>query len=141
MGSGPARLSENRRLDALQGRCVRGAGLLLVVLAAWPGLSAAAALHVVDSVPAAETTIPGLHEAYFRYFLRFDGPVDHLASRIELRRSGQVVESLKPLIDTAGDVLFAFGKTPEPGPYVLRWRAVSTSGEVSYGDIAFSVAP
>ena len=117
-----------------------GAGLLLTALVAWPGLGAAAALRVLDSVPAANATIPGRHEEYFRYYLRFDGPVDHLASRIEVTRSGHLVDSPVPLVETAVDVLFAFGKTPAPGSYVLHWRAVSTNGEVSSGDIPFSVA-
>ena len=125
----------------LRRHSVRGAGLSLAVLVAWPGLGAAAALRVVDSAPAANATVPGRHQEYFRYYLRFDGPVDHLASRIEVTRSGHVVDSLAPRVDTAVDVLFAFGRTPEPGAYVLHWRAVSTSGEVSTGDIAFSVAP
>jgi len=118
-----------------------GASLLLAALAAWSGASAAAALRVLDSVPAANATISARHEEYFRYYIRFDGPVDHLASRIEVTRSGHVVDSPVPLVETAVDVLFAFGKTPGPGAYVLHWRAVSTNGEASSGDIAFSVAP
>ena len=129
------------RSRTLRRQSMRGAGLLLAILVAWPGSGAAAALRVVDSVPAAEATIPGRHKEYFRYFIRFDGPVDHVASHIEITRSGHVVDSLAPRVDTAVDVLFAFGRTPGPGPYVLHWRAVSTSGEVSTGDIAFSVAP
>ncbi|MBV8614851.1 MAG: copper resistance protein CopC [Acetobacteraceae bacterium] len=129
------------RSRTLRRQSVRGAGLLLATLVAWPGPGGAAAPRVLDSVPAANATIPGRHEEYFRYYLRFDGPVDHVASRIEITRSGRVVDSLAPRVETAVDVLFAFGRTPGPGSYVLRWRAVSTSGEVSTGDIAFSVAP
>jgi len=52
-----------------------------------------------------------------------------------------VIRALVPLVDSAVDVLFASGETPPAGSYLLRWRAVSPDGEVSVGDIAFSVAP
>ncbi len=47
---------------------ILGAGPLLAALVAWPGISAAAALHVRDSVPAADATVPGHYEEYFRYY-------------------------------------------------------------------------
>ncbi len=120
-------------------RCsVFGSTLLLAGLVLWPHVAAARSLHVRDSVPASEAIIHGRHA---EYVIRFDGPVDHVASRMEIVQSGRVVQSLVPRVDSAVDVLFASGEVPAAGRYVLHWRAVSADGEVSNGDIAFSVAP
>jgi methionine-rich copper-binding protein CopC len=101
-----------------------------------PSQAQARALHPRESSPAAHATILGVHA---EYVIRFDGPVDHIASRLEIVQSGRVIRTLVPLIDSAVDVLFASGETPPPGNYLLRWRAVSPDGEVSVGEIAFSV--
>jgi methionine-rich copper-binding protein CopC len=99
----------------------------------------ARALHVRESTPAAEAIITGRHA---EYVIRFDGLVDHRASRLEITQSGRVVQKLVPLDDSAPDVLFASGEAPRPGKYVLRWRAISAAdGVASNGDIRFSVAP
>lgn len=102
------------------------------------GVADAAPLHVRDSTPAAEAIVHGRHA---EYVIRFDGPVDHVASRIEIMQSGRVVQSLTPRVDSAVDVLFASGETPAAGHYVLHWQARSPEGDISNGDIAFSVAP
>lgn len=91
-----------------------------------------------ESVPAAEAIIEGRHA---EYVIRFDGPVDHLASRMEIVQSGQVVKSLTLRVDSAPNVLFASGEAPAPGHYQLHWEARSRDGmEVASGDIPFSVA-
>jgi len=104
----------------------------------WPTIADARALHVRESTPAAEAIIAGRHA---EYVIRFDGLVDHQASRMEILQSGRVVQTLVPLGDSAPDVLFASGEAPRPGQYVLRWRAVSADdGAPSDGEIPFSVA-
>jgi hypothetical protein len=103
------------------------------------GVAVAGSLHVRDSKPAAETIIVGRHA---EYVIRFDGLVDHAASRMQIVQSGRVVQSLTPLGDSAPDVLFASGETPSPGHYLLHWQARSADdGVVNSGDIPFSVAP
>ena len=98
----------------------------------------ARALHLLEASPTAHAIIYGDHA---EFVVRFDGPVDHVASRLEIVQSGRMIRALVPLVDSAVDVLFASGETPPAGNYLLRWRAVSPDGEVSVGDIAFSVAP
>jgi methionine-rich copper-binding protein CopC len=115
-----------------------GLGILSGVL----GLSdvaAAGALRVRESAPAAEAIIHGGHA---EFVIRFDGLVDHAASRLAITRSGHVVQSLVPDLDSAPDVLFSSSETPAPGHYVLHWQARSAvDGTVSSGDIPFSVTP
>jgi methionine-rich copper-binding protein CopC len=110
----------------------------LVVSTACPHTAASAPLHVRQSNPAAEAVIQGRHA---EYFIRFDGEVDHAASRLEITRSGQLVQTLTPRMDSAVDVLFASGEVPAPGKYILHWQAVAVNGETFSGDIPFSVAP
>jgi methionine-rich copper-binding protein CopC len=94
--------------------------------------------HVRSSVPAAEAIIKGPHA---EYAIRFDGPVDHMASHMEIVQSGRVVQSLTPLADSAPEVLFASGEAPAPGHYILRWWVRSPEdGDVTSGEIPFSVA-
>lgn len=90
------------------------------------------------SVPAADGTIRGHHA---EYVIRFDRPVDHAASRLEITQSGRVVLSLPYRLDSAPDVLFASGEAPPAGHYLLHWQARSSAdGTAADGDIPFSVA-
>jgi methionine-rich copper-binding protein CopC len=93
---------------------------------------------MLESRPAAETIIQGRHA---EYVIRFNGPVDHAASRMQITQSGRVVQTLTPLLDSAVDVLFASGQAPPPGSYLLHWEARSMDGDVTKGDIPFRVAP
>ena len=109
--------------------------LWLVAAAVFPSVAAQAdPHHVRSSSPAAEAIIHGRHA---EYVTRFDGPVYHQASRLQIMQSGRVVQSLTPLWDSAPDVLFAGAEVPAPGRYLLHWAARSSSS----GDIPFSVLP
>jgi copper resistance protein C len=95
-------------------------------------------VHVMASTPAAEALI---QSGNAQYVVRFDGPVDHARSRLEILRDGQVVERLHPLLDSAAEVLFASAPAPEPGHYVLHWIVKSVPDQdASEGMIPFSVA-
>ena len=75
------------------------------------------------------------------FVVRFDGPIDHARSRIEILRDGHLAESLHPLLDSAPDVLFASSRLPAPGQYVLHWVVKSVPDQdVSDGMIPFSIA-
>lgn len=117
-------------------------GLSLLALVAAAAISSvagqAAPRHVRSSSPAAEAIIHGRHA---EYVIRFDGPVDHQASRMQITQNGRVVQLLAPLLDSAADVLFAGSEVPAPGRYLLHWVARSSDGDNSSGDIPFSVAP
>ena len=110
----------------------------VAALMLWPCIAAARPMQMRKSRPAAGTIIHGHHA---EYFIRFDGPVDHAASRMQITQSGHVVQTLRPRLDSAVDVLFASGGTPSPGRYLLHWEARSMDGDDSTGDIPFDVAP
>jgi len=112
------------------------ASLLAVV--SRPYSADAASLNVLASDPAAEAIINGRHAGYL---IRFDGPVDHATSRLQITRSGRVIRLLVPRLDSAVDVLYATSQAPAPGHYLLHWEARSIDGEVSKGDIPFTVGP
>jgi len=95
-------------------------------------------MHVLASTPAAEAIMRGTNAQYIE---RFDGPIDHAQSRLEILRDGHVVERLNPLLDSAVDVLFASAPALEPGHYVLHWSVKSIPDQDdSDGTIPFSVA-
>lgn len=112
--------------------------ILAMALLLAPQITEARAVKMIDSNPQAETTIHGNHA---QYIVRFDGPVNHYASRLEIVQDGRVVRTLVPLADAAVDVLFAAGPVPAPGHYGLHWTAISGDGEQSNGQIPFTVQP
>jgi methionine-rich copper-binding protein CopC len=112
--------------------------LFFAMLFFLPCFASANPLHVRESRPVANAIIQGRHA---EYVIRFDGPVDHTASRMRIMQSGQVIQMLTPRADSAVDVLFADGAAPPPGTYVLHWEASSIDGETTTGDIPFNVQP
>lgn len=114
-----------------------GATLLPASVLLWTGVAHADTLHVRESTPAAGSVIRGRHA---EYAIRFDGLVDHAASRMYIVRAGRRVQVLMPLRDSAPEVLFAAGRAPPPGAYQLHWQVRSpVDAVVSVGDIPFSV--
>ena len=115
------------------------ASLSALVLLMLAGSAWGRTMQVVASTPAAEAI---MHGRNMQYVVRFDGPVDHVRSRLEILRDGHVVEVLHPLLDSAADVLFASAAAPAPGNYTLHWTVNSMADEeTSEGVIPFSVAP
>ncbi len=112
--------------------------VLSLALATLPSPATARPLHIQQSAPAAETVIHGDHA---QYVIRFDGPVNHLTSRLQIMQGDHVIEALRPLTDSAVDVLFASAPVPPAGRYTLHWEAVAADGETSTGDIPFTVQP
>jgi methionine-rich copper-binding protein CopC len=116
---------------------VFGSFALALLLMSW-GQAAARPMHVLNSSPSVQAV---MHGRNMQYIVRFDGPVDHRNSRLEIVRDGSVIEVLRPLLDSAVDVLFASAPAPEPGSYVLHWVVKSMQdGDDSEGTIPFSVA-
>ena len=121
----------------LQTRLTSGCAILVLLLISTTSAQARP-MHVLSSTPEAEAIMHGRNE---QYVVRFDGPVDHAQSRLEILRDGRVVQRLNPLLDSAPDVLFASAPAPEPGRYVLHWIVKSVPDEgASEGMIPFSVA-
>ena len=99
--------------------------------------AAARTMHVLNSTPAASTVMDGRNQ---QYVVRFDGPVDHARSQLEILNGDRVIAVLYPLLDSAPDVLFASAPALPPSQYVLRWSVISISGEdESQGTIPFHV--
>ncbi len=116
---------------------LRGVRYSVAALVLCPHIAAARPVQMLESSPAAETIIHGRHA---EYVIRFDSPVDHAASRMQITQSGRVVQTLIPRLNSAVDVLFAGGEAPAPGSYLLHWEARSMDGDVTKGDIPFQVA-
>jgi methionine-rich copper-binding protein CopC len=118
-------------------RHLRSGCAILVLLLMFTTPAPARPMHVLSSTPEAEAIMHGRNA---QYVVRFDGPVDHAQSRLEILHDGHVVQRLDPLLDSAADVLFASAPAPEPGSYVLHWVVKSAPDEEdSDGLIAFSV--
>jgi methionine-rich copper-binding protein CopC len=108
-------------------------GMLGVPAPAW----ADDEVHVMESMPAASAVIAGRSSAFF---VRFDRPIDHVRSTLDITRDGKQVERLQPRLDSAPEVLFARAPTLPAGDYKLHWLVRTIAGvEVRQGDIPFTV--
>lgn len=124
--------------EQLQTHLRSGCAILVLLLLISTTPAPARPMHVMSSTPAAEAIMHGRNA---QYVVRFDGPVDHAQSRLEILRDGHVVQRLRPLLDSAADVLFASAPAPQPGRYMLHWIVKSVpDGGVTDGMIPFSVA-
>lgn len=91
----------------------------------------------VSSVPAAESTVSSAAAGISVHFSR---PVDHLHSSLTILQNDKVVATLRPLADSAADVLFSRRPSLPPGAYQLHWTVRSLDGQqVLNGDVPFSV--
>ena len=103
------------------------------------GFAGASPPPVRDSRPALEAILDGRN---LQFVLRFDGPVDHAAARMDITQDGKTVRTLHPLLDTAPTVLFASGEALPPGRYTPHWHIGAPIGSfLSDGDIPFSLTP
>ena len=120
-------------MPALRGHTGLSLAFLLLLLHA----ALATPVRMAESFPAARAVMDGLNA---QYFVRFDGLVDHRASRLFITKGGQVVETLKPLLSAAPEVLFASAPRLPPGDYELHWSARSMAdGTMTEGSIPFTV--
>lgn len=122
--------------DRLLCRSASGIAFTVLLLVCIP--VRASPVEVRDSQPSANAIIKREHA---EYVVRFNGPIDHFASTLEIVQDGRLVRNLPVLRDSAVDVLFASGVALPPGRYTLRWKAVSAQGDVSEGLVPFKVEP
>lgn len=101
---------------------------------AWSGCWARS-MSVVESYPRVDQIMEGKATAFS---IRFDGPVDHAASRLRLV-TPHGLRRLRARLDSEPNTLFATVGALPPGNYELRWEARSMDGEVSQGTIPFKV--
>jgi hypothetical protein len=76
-----------------------------------------------------------------QYVVRFDGLVDHDASRMWITTGARVARTLTPNLNAAPEVLFASSPRLPPGNYQLRWSAKSVPDpDLTDGSIEFKEA-
>jgi methionine-rich copper-binding protein CopC len=122
-------MTGRRRLVSLA-----GASAAMMAIA---GRARADECNVMESHPAASAVIQGRSS---EFFVRFDRPVDHVRSTLEITRDGKLVERLTPRLDSSPEVLFARAPTLPEGGYKLHWAVHTLAGkDVVQGDIPFSV--
>src|ERR1700752_159786 len=94
--------------------------ILALICAGLLGLATARAedLKVLETGPAASAVLTGPSDGFF---VRFNQPVDHISSRLFLKRGGEFVETLVPRLQSNPNVLFARAPALPPGQYTLHW--------------------
>lgn len=94
-------------------------------------------LHMMEASPAARSVMRGPAQ---EFFVRFDGPVDHQASRLILQRGEVVVRELRPRLGASPNTLYAVAGQLLPGDYVLRWVVAPRGGGApSMGGLDFTL--
>ena len=109
----------------------------LTCLAAYSG-AWAQAIKAMETSPADHATISGAPEPFF---VRFDKPVDHIRSRLVVKRGDKIVVTLQPRLKTEPQVLFAQSPFLPPGEYALHWSVKALDGaDIVQGEVSFTVA-
>jgi hypothetical protein len=116
----------------------------LLALSASPVAFSARAemLHMMASNPAARSVLPAhvMQGQAQEFFVRFDGPVDHQASRLMIQRGDAVLRHLRPRLGASPNTLYAVAGSLPAGDYVLRWVVAPRAGGVpSMGALDFTV--
>jgi copper resistance protein C len=115
------------------------AGLLGALLALAAAAPAAAHSLLLESVPAANTTIT---TAPTRLALRFNNRIEKALSRVRLLDAHGVAQPLAVAVDgEPADRLTAAVPPLAPGPWRVEWQVLSTDGHVVSGRFEFRLAP
>jgi hypothetical protein len=94
-------------------------------------------LKVLETNPVANGTLDKRSDGFF---VRFNQPVDHVNSRLVIKRGNDVVETLQPRLQSDPNVLFARAAGLPDGQYVMHWYVKTLAGaKVEQGDVPFSV--
>src|SRR5216684_2576189 len=96
---------------------------MIVTLACAGALGALSGAHaddlkVLETGPAANAVLNSVSDGFF---VRFNQPVDHINSRLLVKRGSEVAETLQPRLQSNPNVLFARASTLPPGSYTLHW--------------------
>jgi methionine-rich copper-binding protein CopC len=115
--------------------------ITVVASAGW--LAALPAVHaedlkVLETGPAANAVLSGPSDGFF---VRFNQPVDHINSRLFVKRGADVIETLVPRLQSNPNVLFARAPTLAPGSYMLHWTVKTIQdAKIEQGEVPFSIA-
>jgi methionine-rich copper-binding protein CopC len=113
--------------------------LVLLILTGLAGLPRAQAsdLKVLQTHPSANAVIDSRSDGFL---VRFDRAIDHVNTRIFVKRGSETVETLEPRVDTEANVLFARAPTLPPGRYTLHWIVrTMENAKIEQGEIPFSI--
>jgi methionine-rich copper-binding protein CopC len=106
-------------------------------LAAIPGASAQE-LKVLETGPAANAVLDGVSDFFF---VRFNQPVDHVNSRLLIKRGSETVETLQPRLQSNPNVLFARAAGLPAGSYTLHWVVKTLAdAKIEQGEVPFSIS-
>jgi methionine-rich copper-binding protein CopC len=115
-----------------------------VFAGAFAAFVAGGADFVMAQVPKVMDTMPTdravLNNASGEFYVRFDRPVDHIRSRMYVKRDGVVIRTLHPRFKTEPNVLFAMALPLQSGAYTFHWSVRTLAGtEVIEGEVPFSI--
>lgn len=112
--------------------------MVALLAALTPSLAMARPMTMTELHPKAQETVDGQNA---QYSVRFDGPVDHREALLSITGAdGKAVSTLRPLLNSAPNVLFASGPRLAAGDYQLHWVVRSIpDGDVSSGYVPFKV--
>jgi copper resistance protein C len=113
-------------------RCLYSLACLIAIFV----LSESAFAHarLLSSTPQADGT---MHGPLISIDLKFNSRVDGLRSHLDLVLPNGRVEPLR--IQTRGKAELGAQTHLAPGPYAIRWQALSTDGHITRGEIPFTV--
>ena len=118
---------------------VAAIALVFVGWLTWLAPAGATDLKVIETGPAANAVLDTRSDGFF---VRFNQPIDHINSRIFVKRGADTVETLNPRLDSAPEVLFARAPTLAPGNYTLHWVVKTVEdARIEQGDVPFSIGP
>jgi hypothetical protein len=127
----------NRRARDHVRKHVKSAAIGIALLLMWPPGAWSRPVRMVDCFPAGQAIVDGNN---VEYVVRFDGLVDHQASRLWITQGGRVARTLTPNLNSAPTVLFASGPRLPPGSYQLHWSAKSVPDpDLTDGSVEFTV--
>ncbi|MBS7791929.1 hypothetical protein KTR66_18160 [Roseococcus sp. SDR] len=110
---------------------------LLLILLALAAPARAEMLHMMEASPTPRSVMQGAAQ---EFFVRFDGPVDHQASRLIVTRGDLVIRTLRPRLGASPNTLYAVAGGLPAGDYVLRWVVAPRAGGVpSMGGLDFTI--
>lgn len=119
---------------------LRKLSIPIACLVIWsiPGRTCAADLAVLETGPASNAVLSSLSDGFF---VRFNQPIDHIKSRLLIKRGPEIVEALVPRLQSAPDVLFARAPSLQNGNYTLHWVVKAVADiRILEGEVPFSIS-
>ena len=111
--------------------------LMLACFVLTPTVAWAEVPRVVDTGPVDQGTVSSFGEDFF---VRCNQPVDHMQSRLIIKRGDDVIEKFSASSEDEPNVLFARSAGPAAGDYKLVWVVKTLEGQlVDVGEITFKV--